>query len=131
MRAQLAIFGILAAAVSFEAAAAQSAKGAAGTQISEQAGITVVQDVLTNVNASVLVIGTPGDTVSMAVPASVSLSSPSGQSMNLGTATELSSGNLLLSGDSVSVSIGALGDGQSGATPGSYDGVMVVLAQYN
>jgi len=131
MRAHLAVLAILAAGVSLEPAAAQNAQGAAGTRIVDQTGIAVIQDVLTNVNASVLVIGTRGDTVSMAVPSSVSLSNASGESMSLGTVSQLSSGNLVLSGDSVSVSIGALDGGQAAASPGNYGGVMVVLAQYN
>lgn len=132
MSRSLTALAVLSAAGASAPAAAQSAFGSAGVNMVQPAGITVVQDVLTKVNAAMIVTGSPGDSVSLAVPSSVEVSSAVGQVMTVGTLTELSATNLVLGQDSISVSVGALVSGQSaGASPGTYGGVMVVLAQYN
>lgn len=104
----------------------------ANATIQQSAGITVVRDVLTQTNLSVKITGSPGDAVTLAVPGSVNVSAVGGQSLSLTTTTQLMGAGLVLAEDAISVTIGALVNGEvAGAPPGPYKGVMVVLAQYN
>lgn len=119
------------AGTSIPASAQLPVKGTSSVRIAEPAGISIVQDVLANVNASLVVFGTAGDAVSLAVPKDVSISNSGGESLTLATSSMLSSSSLILAQDSISVSIGALPKAQPGGTAGTYGGIMVVLAQYN
>ncbi|MBA3678441.1 MAG: DUF4402 domain-containing protein [Sphingosinicella sp.] len=122
---------------------AQSASANGSASIVEPSGVvilqdvltssrTIVQNVLTNVNASLVILGTSGDSVSVSVPSSVSLSSAAGDNLTVGTISQLSTNSLVLSDDTVSVNIGAIANGETAAAPpGTYGGVLVVLAQYN
>lgn len=132
MLRRLSLLTLLAAAGATSPSAAQStAQGRASVRVAEPAGIAIVQDVLANFNASLVVFGSVGDAVSMAVPANVSISGPGGESLVLATSSALSTSSLILAQDSISVSIGALPKAQPDGTAGTYGGIMVVLAQYN
>lgn len=100
--------------------------------IEQRAGASVLQDVIIQSNIMLTVIGQPGDTVSVGVPSSVSVTNSDGLNMQLATTSDLVfSSGAILSQDTLSVSIGAVARPQVGAQPGVYDGLMVVLAQYN
>lgn len=124
------LIAALAVCTSTSAAAQQSVNGSAGLVIKDPAGLVVVQDILSNVNAALVISGSAGEAISFAAPASVNVSNASGGEFSL--ATQLSVNNVFLSGDTVNVRVAALNGGeQKAAQPGAYGGVMVVLAQYN
>jgi hypothetical protein len=101
-------------------------------RIEQRAGASVLQDVIIQSNIMLTVIGRPGDTVSVGVPGSVNVTSQDGRNMQLATTSDLVySSGAILSEDTLSVSIGAVARPQAGSQPGVYDGLMVVLAQYN
>lgn len=106
----------------------------ASVSIREPAGVSVIKDVIAQANIRVTIIGKIGDAVGVAVPGSVTATNVTGQSIQLTTSTSqlLYASGVILTEDTVSVDIGAAADGDaSDAAPGNYDGVIVVIAQYN
>lgn len=97
------------------------------------AGITVIRDVLSQTGISFTVVGKVGDALSVGVPNSVNVVSGSGQSLTLNTTQQVQfAGATILAEDAVSVSVGAEFSGHGAEeAPAQYEGVMVVLAQYN
>lgn len=104
------------------------------TQIVVPAGITVTNQVISQSLSTISIVGSPGDAVALAVPASLPVSNAAGQTLSLNTIqsqTLFTSGSVLAE-DAVSVSVGAVFDGQLGDnSKDAYEGVLVVLAQYN
>ncbi len=105
-------------------------------QISEPAGLSVIENLMAQTNITVTIVGTPGDAVSLGVPGSVNLTSAGSPDLLLKTSTDpamVYANGVILSQDTVSVSIGAEVDTQANGRPnsGRYDGVLVVLGQYN
>lgn len=111
-----------------------SAIGVGSAEIRAPAGITVIRDVLSQTNISFTVIGQSGDAVAVGVPNSVNVASSSGEKLTLDTnmsQVQFASATVL-AGDSVSISVGAEFNGQvEDGSNDEYNGVMVVLAQYN
>ena len=109
------------------------------TMITEPAGIMVVQEMLLETGVTMSVQGSVGDTVSVGVPTTVEVvraDSAGSDSAETLVVTTNDTGAMLAGGtfvsDMVNVSIaGVIGGDLASATPGSYEGVMVVLAQYN
>ena len=106
--------------------------------ITEPAGIMVVQEMLLETGVTMSVQGTAGDTVSVGVPTTVEVvrTGDTTDSAETLVVTTNDTGTMLAGGsfvsDMVNVSIaGVVGGDLASATPGSYEGVMVVLAQYN
>lgn len=107
------------------------------TMITEPAGIMVVQEMLLETGVTMSVQGSVGDTVSVGVPTTVQVvRTDSPETAETLVVTTNDTGSMLAGGtfvsDMVNVSIaGVVGGDLASATPGSYEGVMVVLAQYN
>ena len=107
------------------------------TMITEPAGIMVVQEMLLETGVTMSVQGSVGDTVSVGVPTTVQVvRADDTDSAETLVVTTNDTGSMLAGGtfvsDMVNVSIaGVVGGDLASATPGSYEGVMVVLAQYN
>lgn len=135
MRIVLAPIAFAAAALAFpaSAAASQSASAQGLADIRAPAGINVIRDIMTQTNLSFTVVGQPGDTVALGIPGSINVVSGAGESLTLNTTTsQLQLASTVLAQDTVSISVGAEFDGQAGdADSGQYNGVIVVLAQYN
>lgn len=129
----IAVAALLLPCLSLPAAAAAQATASSSVRIEERAGVTIVRDVMTQTGASLTLIGTKGDNVSVGLPGSIAVSNSVGQSLELITSVAFAYGNgLILGNDAVSVDIGATADPQSRAgANGVYGGVMVVVAQYN
>jgi predicted small secreted protein len=133
-RARFIVSALLASSVLLAPTAGLTQISTRGAVTIEQpASASVIQDVITQANITVTVVGTPASGVSVGVPAAVNTVSAAGQNIQLTTTTALAfSSGLVLSQDAVSVSIGAIADPQAvTAAPGTYDGVIVVIAQYN
>ena len=113
-------------------AVAQSATAGSNVTIVPSVGFEIVRDVLGDTNAALIILGSVGDALSISVPSSVFLSTAGGDDLTIGAASQLSSDSLVLSEDTVSVNIGAIVNGETAAAPpGTYGGILVVLAQYN
>ena len=97
----------------------------------------VVQEMLLETGVTMSVQGSVGDTVSVGVPTTVQVvRTDSPETAETLVVTTNDTGSMLAGGtfvsDMVNVSIaGVVGGDLASATPGSYEGVMVVLAQYN
>jgi len=105
----------------------------ASVRIEDFTAVRIVQDVLSQTRFTVTLVGRPGDAVSLAIPGSVSLQSDDGQLLRLSTITSQSTlaGGMILSGDTVSVNVAPALEVRGDAAPGTYKGLMMVVAQYN
>lgn len=131
----------LAAAILFCAFGAQQsfaattpfAHATSKTEIRSRAGIAVVQDIIFQSSISFMLIGQPGDAVAVGVPGSVNVTNSRGDNLVLDTTSQslLFAGGTVLAQDTVSISVGAEYDGDAEASSGDYNGLLVVLAQYN
>lgn len=137
LAALLLISGALALESPGLAQSGTRARTTGNTMITEPAGIMVVQEMLLETGVTMSVQGSAGDTVSVGVPTSVEVvRTGSTDSAETLVVTTNDTGTMLAGGtfvsDMVNVSIaGVVGGDLASATPGSYEGVMVVLAQYN
>lgn len=116
------------------AAVVPFASASGKTEIRSRAGIAVVQDLMFQSNISFIVIGQPGDAVAVGVPGSVNVTNSSGENLVLDTVSQsqiLLAGGTVLAQDTVSISVGAEYEGEAEAASGDYNGLLVVLAQYN
>ncbi|HWH21924.1 MAG TPA: hypothetical protein VNT25_01345 [Allosphingosinicella sp.] len=120
--------------ISASPARAGQASTAGTATIEARVGASVLQDVMAQTNITVTIFGRPGDSVSLGVPGSLNVTNGAGQNLRLiTTSSELAyASGVILSEDTVSVSIGAMADRQTPeGIQGSFGGVRVVLAQYN
>lgn len=115
-------------------ASAREVRTSGSVAITQRAGVSVLQDVVTQTNITVTVIGTAGDAVGVAVPGSVNMTSVAGESLQLVTSSPqlMYASGVILTQDTVSVNIAAIiGPEVIEPQPGRYDGVLRVIAQYN
>jgi hypothetical protein len=116
------------------ALASQIAVASGSARIVVPAGITVTNQVVGQSLSTISIIGSRGDAVGLAVPASLSVSNAAGQTLALSTVqsqTLFTTGSVL-SEDAMSVSVGTVFNGQVEVNAADdYRGVLVVLAQYN
>lgn len=115
-------------------ATAREVRTRGSVSIEQRAGVSVLQDIVTQTNITVTVIGTPGDAVGVAVPGSVNMTSVAGESLQLVTSSPqlMYASGVILTQDTVSVNIAAIiGPEAIQPEPGRYDGVLRVIAQYN
>ena len=107
-----------------------SAQATSGTTILAPANLVVVSDLLLQTGMRITLTGS-GDTVSFAVPGTLNLLSGVNQALlplKVMVASSIVDGGTLLTEDTVNVQVDG---GLQGNTPGRYEGVMLVLAQYN
>jgi hypothetical protein len=126
-----AVSAFCAASAAAPAAASSTANTGASVQIVSPDGISIIQDVLAQANVSLVIMGRPGDAVSLAVPSSIYLRSAEGGNLSVATRSPQYASSAILSENAVSVSIGASVEDGSAAPAGIYGGTMLVLAQYN
>lgn len=116
------------------ASAAPSAKGLGSAEVRSPGGILIIRDVISQSNIRFTVIGQIGDAVTIGIPGSVDVMSSGGQSLTLDTMQSQAqfAGGTVLAQAMISISIGARFNGHVKLPASSdYEGVMVVLAQYN
>jgi hypothetical protein len=126
-----AVSAFCAATAAVPAAASSTANTGASVQIVSPDGISIIQDVLAQANVSLIIMGRPGDAVSLAVPSSIYLKSAEGGNISIATRSPQYAGSAILSENAVSVGISAVVQDDSAAPAGIYGGTMLVLAQYN
>jgi len=112
-----------------------AARNVAGTGISVTASTSAAS---TGRNAQLTIRGQPGDVVSTTVPESFTVVRSGGEETlivktNTNAEYSIGNGDVVLNGDAMSVDIGgslALASAQN-LVPGPYEGMLVVVVQYN